>query len=193
MRVPVITLVIASMVLVSCGGFRDSRVNPRNWFGSSTSQEVETITNEDGEVVKVNPLIGERKQSRLTAANKQRSGGGARLRDLAKRGEGPYEGTLVAQVTSLEVRQTSSGALVFVTGLSSRQGAFDVRLIPTNDGQPIDGVLTYELRALQPVTTAQGPERTRRIQAAEALDVETLSQVRTVRVVSRQTVRTTRR
>lgn len=32
-------LMVLSLTLAACGGFRDSRVNPRNWFGGSSSSE----------------------------------------------------------------------------------------------------------------------------------------------------------
>ena len=38
MKTPLAVLMIATLVLAGCGGFRDSRVNPRNWFGESRSE-----------------------------------------------------------------------------------------------------------------------------------------------------------
>lgn len=35
MKTPVMALVCAALVLGGCGGLRDSRINPRNWFGES--------------------------------------------------------------------------------------------------------------------------------------------------------------
>lgn len=32
-------LMVLSLTLAACGGFRDSRVNPRNWFGGGSSSE----------------------------------------------------------------------------------------------------------------------------------------------------------
>ena len=37
MKTPILALVIVAVVLVGCGNMRQSRLNPRNWFG--TSQE----------------------------------------------------------------------------------------------------------------------------------------------------------
>lgn len=193
MRLSFIALIVSTMVLTACGGLRDSRINPANWFGGSTSTEVETVTNEEGEVVEVNPLIGARRQSQLNAANKPKASNQEGFSLFGKKKEAPYQGTLVDQVTSLEIKRTSTGAIVNVTGVSARQGAFDVRLIPANQGVPIDGVLTYELRALQPISTAQGPERTRRITTAAPLTVGQLEEIRTVQVVARRNVRTSRR
>jgi hypothetical protein len=41
MRIPILLTLLASLVLASCG-WRDSRVNPRNWFGNSRDVPVDT-------------------------------------------------------------------------------------------------------------------------------------------------------
>lgn len=193
MRFPILSLLIAGFLLAACGGsVRESRLNPVNWFGSSTSQEVETVVAEDGTVVEVNPLIGNKPNAQLTS-KKQVTTGSIGVISFGNKEEGPYVGTLVDQVTELDIKRTSTGAIVTVSGLTTRQGAFDVRLVPANDGRAIDGVLTLELRAIQPIQTAQGPERTRRIIAAAPLSKQDLESIRTVRVVARRNTRTSRR
>lgn len=191
MRFSSIAILCSCVALTACGGIRESRINPVNWFGSSTSQKVEKdqYVDENGEVQEVNPLIGKRGQSRQVSKRKKPGGS---IFDRRKK-EGPYEGTLVQEVSTLDIRRTSTGAIVAVTGVSSRQGAFDVRLIPTNGGKPVDGVMTYELRALQPIQTAQGPSQTRRLQAAVPLTNQSLEDIRTIRVVARSNVQTSRR
>lgn len=196
MRVSLVVLVTASMLVTACGGgLRDSRLNPANWFGRSTSVKTETgtVRTADGTVEEVNPLIGQRKQSQLKAANRKRTttitGGG--LFGLKK--EKLYEGTLVDQVSDLQVERTATGAIVRAVGLTTRQGAFDVRLLPKGDGKPVQGVLTYELLAMQPINTSQGPERTRRIEAAQPLSNIELEEVRTIRVIARRNTRQTTR
>ncbi len=191
MRISSIILLVAAFSVASCGTVRESRLNPVNWFGSSTSQEVETVVNEQGEVVEVNPLIGERRQSQLIDKRRLTTSSTGTIN--FGREDGPYQGTLVDQVTALEIKRTSTGAIVTVSGLTARQDAYDVRLVPANDGRVVDGVLTLELRALQPIQTPQGPERTRRIQAAAPLSVQELEQVRTVRVIARRNTQTSRR
>ncbi|MEM7733110.1 MAG: hypothetical protein AAF280_10040 [Pseudomonadota bacterium] len=196
MRVSVLILLTASFVLASCGSVRESRFNPVNWFGSSTSSsnEVETTVNASGEVVPVNPLIGnKRRGSQIVNVTTRSTNAIDRARILRDKDDEPYTGTLVDQVTSLEIKRTTTGGIVSVSGLTTRQGAFDVRLVPRNQGIPVDGVLTYELRALQPIETLQGPERTRRIQAAAPLSVQELELIRTVQVVARRNTRTSRR
>jgi hypothetical protein len=39
MRLPLIAALLAATVLTACGGFRDSRLNPMNWFGRSQPAE----------------------------------------------------------------------------------------------------------------------------------------------------------
>ena len=195
MRHNLLILLMTSLVLTSCGTVRESRFNPINWFGSSTSSanETGTVVAGDGEVVEVNPLIGERKQSQIKNVTNRSTSVADRASLLAADDEEPYLGTMVDQVTSLEIQRTTTGAIVTVSGVTTRQGAYDVRLVALNNGAIVDGVLTYELRALQPIQTAQGPERTRRIQAAAPISVQELELVRTVQVVARRNTRTSRR
>lgn len=195
MRFSLVVLLVATMLLPACGGsLRDSRINPANWFGRSTSVETEpgTVRTADGRVEEVNPLIGERRQSKMIPSNRKVHNDSGSIFDRGKKDE-IYEGTRVDRVTDLAVERTSTGAIVRVTGVSSRQGAFDVRLLPLGDGEPVDGVMTYELLALQPINTAVGPEHTRRIQAAQPLSMNDLQEIRTIRVIARNNTRQTTR
>lgn len=193
MRFTAVALIASTLILSACGGsIRESRLNPANWFGRSTSTRVETATTAaDGTVKPVNPLIGKRKQSQLVAANRKTVTGSGSIFDRKK--ETIYEGTLIDQVTDLEIERTSTGAIIRATGLTARQGAFDVRLLPLGNGAPVDGVLTFEFLALQPINTYQGPERTRRVQAAYALSNPELEKIRTIRVLAKRNVRTSKR
>lgn len=194
MRFTVVALILSTLLLSACGGgLRESRLNPANWFGRSTSTKVETrtVTTADGQVQQVNPLIGERNQSKIVAANRKVVVDGGSIFDRKK--EVIYQGTLIDQVTSLEIERTATGAIVRATGISARQGAFDVRLLPLGDGEPVNGVLTYEFLAMQPINTYQGPEHLRRIQAADALSNLELEKIKTIRVIARRNVRTSQR
>lgn len=194
MRFTPVALILAMLVLTACGGsLRDSRLNPANWFGRSTSVETEpgTVRTADGRVEEVNPLIGARKQSQLIASNRKVTNTTGSIFDRDK--EEIYEGTLIDQVTDLAVERTSTGAIVRATGLTTRQGAYDVRLLPTGDGKPVDGVLTYEFLAMQPINTAQGPEHTRRIQAAQPLTSAELDEIRSIRVIAKRNTRSSTR
>jgi hypothetical protein len=41
MRLPFLALMVVALALPACGGFRDSRLNPLNWFGRS--QPMQTV------------------------------------------------------------------------------------------------------------------------------------------------------
>lgn len=153
-------LLVATLTLTACGRVRDSAINPFNWFGKS--ERVETTTEE------VNPLIPTKKNSILASSNAPED----------------YRGTLVADLTTLKIERVAGGAIVRVEGIAARQGAFDVRLQPENeDLEPVKGVLTYTLLALQPPGHRQGPAQSREITAAAFLTDQQLRNVRTIRVV----------
>lgn len=169
MRTFVAVLVISSIVLSGCSRLRDSRLNPGNWFGGSKSQPVATST------TSANPLIPER----TTLRRRDR-------REI-------YNGTPVDQITKLEVERTAAGAIVRVTAISLQQGAYDVRLISDTEGDPVDGVLTFRLLALQPTDQPQGQPRQRTLHAARFVSNNTLSTTRTIRVVGARNERVTKR
>ena len=60
MRKSISLILIASLITASCG-WRDSRVNPRNWFGNSRDVPVEVVDAE------ANPLIPIRKPASVTS------------------------------------------------------------------------------------------------------------------------------
>lgn len=48
MRLPLTAALICALTLTACGGFRDSRLNPLNWFGrSQPAEQVQTATPTD--------------------------------------------------------------------------------------------------------------------------------------------------
>lgn len=57
---------------------------------------------------------------------------------------------LVLEVTSLGFEPTSDGMMVIATGLPATQGFWDAELVPTNNGLPLDGILTYRFVAAPP-------------------------------------------
>ena len=151
-------LLIATLTLSACGRVRDSAINPFNWFGGS--ETVETTAEE------VNPLIPQERES------------------LLRRPEAEYAGTLVADLTTLKIERVAGGAIIRVKGIASTQGAFDVRMEPENEDQePVKGVLTYTLLAVQPPGFRQGPARSREITAAVFRTDQELANVRTIRVI----------
>jgi len=172
MRKSLAGLLILSMTLSACGGWRDSRVNPSNWFGNSRSAPTD-----DSASAQTNPLIPEQ-----TGSIFRRSPA-----------EEVYEGTPVDQITKLTIERTSTGAIILVEGTTLRQGAYDVRLTSDTDGEPVNGVLELALEAVQPDTTPQGPERTRTVTTGRALTDRELAAISSIRVVGGRNVMTTRR
>lgn len=171
MRILLALTMVSSMLLAGCGGLRDSRANPVNWFGKSKSRPVATAPAET-----LNPLIPERADS-IFRRNKAEV----------------YNGTPVDQITDLAIERTSDGAIIRVTGLSVRQGAFDVRLISDSKDKPVNGVLSYKLLALQPGDQPPGSERARTVQAAVFLSTQTLEEARTITVTGARNAQTSTR
>lgn len=161
MRTLVTTMLISTLLVSACG--RDSRMNPRNWFGSG--QPDRTVrTTATGEA---NPLIPEQRDS-----------------IFRRRSEEVYEGTPIDTISDLRIEPSGGGAIIKVTGIALRQGAHDVRLRPLNDGEPVDGMLTFSLDALQPVNRPQGPVQTRTVQAGRFISSQTLDEIKGVRVIA---------
>lgn len=173
MRRVVTVLMMSSLTLAGCSGFRDSRANPANWFG--TSRTVEAAPTSGAQTA--NPLIPEKSDSILQRKSD------AEL----------YQGTPIYAVQDVVIERSSGGAIVKATGLSLRQGAFDVRLIPENKGEPVGGVLTYTMRAVQRTDTPQGPEQTRRVSAGQFISTQTLDAVGEIRVLGQTNSASSRR
>ena len=173
MRSLVTLLTISSLTLAGCSGFSESRVNPANWFGQSRTAERSAPAGNAA----VNPLIPEKSNSIFRRKSDAET----------------YAGTPIYAVQTVVVEPSAGGAIVKATGISLQQGAFDVRLLPENGGAPIEGMLTYTMRAIQRVDTPQGPEQTRRVSAGQFVSRQTLDEVRGVRVLSQTTTATSSR
>ncbi|MET4130383.1 hypothetical protein [Roseovarius sp. MBR-6] len=156
----------AAGVLAGCGAGRE-RPRRRGLFSGRRTRRAA-----EAEAANTNPLIPERDEDEGIFASMQR-----------RRRDPPYTGTPVAAITNAELKPASGGMLLRVEGLTLREGAFGVRLIPDNpEGEAIDGVIGYELRAEQPEDTPQGPERARRILAAVFISRQKLRGAREIRV-----------
>ncbi|PJE37465.1 hypothetical protein CVM52_06780 [Pseudooceanicola lipolyticus] len=170
MRKSISLILIASLITASCG-WRDSRVNPRNWFGNSRDVPVEVVDAE------ANPLIPRQRRGALA------------------REERPDASVPIASVIELNVEPTTSGAIVHATGIAERQGAFQARLVPDNpELEPTDGVLSFSFRVLYPnQATPVGSEFSRTIHEAYSLTLDELARIRVIRVVAAGNARETRR
>lgn len=170
MRTSFALFIAATLAVSSCGGWRDSRANPRNWFGGSEEVALNGASAEE-----VNPLLPTRDSEGL----------------FAKR-EAVDESVLVASVSGLRVERTTTGAIIYAEGLAAREGAHNVRLraVPGTD----DSVLTFQFRADYPgFNTPAGTELTRTVRAAASLSDGDLEGVRVIRVEGAQNAQETRR
>lgn len=158
-------LLCSALVLAGCGGLSNSVVNPMNWFGRSTSTETAANTN----ALIPPPSITERPKV-------------------------SYQGQLIDQITSLRIERRPGGALILAEGLGDVVGYYDVRLVAENDGEAVDGVLSYEFKAVRPSTTVGvGPERSRKLLAARTLTDQDLAGVRRITVKAARNQSSSRR
>jgi hypothetical protein len=98
---------------------------------------------------------------------------------------------LVAQVTSLSVEPTTSGAIVTARALTERQGYWQPALIEVSRAE---GEVVYEFRAAPPPAGAgTGPEPTREILAATTLGRDDVAGLRRITVMGRTNQRTVSR
>lgn len=157
---PLALLLALAVTLSACGGWRESRINPRNWFGK---QEVTSLEPKEG------------------------------YPDVA---EDPRE--LVAQVTNLEVKQTQGGAIVAATGLPPTQGWWGAELLAENDGEPVEGVMTYRFVVAWPNPGSPPSQRvmtpqSREVTAAAFLSNVKLTEVKKIVVIGATNERSVRR
>ncbi|CUH68758.1 hypothetical protein TG4357_03780 [Thalassovita gelatinovora] len=157
-------LLVSAVILTGCG---ESRLNPKNWFGRGRSVPVAESAGD------VNPLIPSKGR-------------------LQRRDPG-YQGRLVGEIKSLVIEQVPGGAIARVTGVSDVQGPYEVKLIALNDGKPVNGVLSYELRALTASRITGGTERSRSLTAAVYVTNQNLSGVREIRITGARNAQSSRR
>ena len=158
MRKPLMLLLTASLFLSACG-WRDARINPRNWFGKGRAVAVET----DGKAV--NPLIPKRSA-------------------LRRRREPKDTSVAIAALTELRINPTPTGAIILATGIAERQGAFNAELRPDESNKDAGtDTLSYTFRVTYPrVRTPLGSEHTRTISVAQSLSNQDLRNIRLIRV-----------
>lgn len=170
MRISIALLMVAGVAVSGCGGWRDSGVNPRNWFGNSKEVTASTENPED-----VNPLLPVKAEESIFA-----------------RKDAPDESVLIVSVSALKIERTSTGAIVYATGLADRQGAYNVHLRPDIDAP--EGTLSFQFKADYPsYATHQGTELTRTVRAAFSLTTGELEGIKLIRVTGAQNAQETRR
>ncbi|WP_164659185.1 hypothetical protein [Tropicibacter sp. Alg240-R139] len=172
MNKPLAVLLIAGLTLSACNSWSNSRVNPTNWFGGSTSAPIDSTA-----TASTNPLIP------------------ASRRGIFARPEEEDRSIPITNVTELQIDPSTSGAIIQVVGVAKRQGAYDaeLRLTPAEDDEA-KGVLTYTFYVTYPEDpTPQGAERTRTIRQAISLSRQDLQNIRLIRVIGQENVRESRR
>ncbi len=166
-------LLIVMLPLSACSGWRDSRVNPSNWFGPSAPAPIEQPADD------ANALIPD-----------QGSG-----RGLLARPEEQDARVTITTVKELRIDPNPSGAIVVATGIAFRQGAYDAQLRPVvSEENRKNGILEFEFRVnYPPYATAQGSERTREITDAIDVSQQDLEGIRLIRVKAQQNALESRR
>lgn len=102
---------------------------------------------------------------------------------------------LVSEISQLVIEPTPGGAIVRATGIPPTQGWYQAALVNVApDGAPVNGVLSYSLRALPPDTpTRISTRQSRELTAAIFISDTVLSQVRVIQVTGAQNSRIARR
>lgn len=158
------SLVIATLLLSGCG-FRDSGLNPFNWFGRSQP----AATTADG----VNPLI-----PRRTGI-------------MARRDRG-YPGDTIARITDLTIERLPGGAIIRATGISDRNGPYQARLHPQEGTDPSVKAFDFEVVTPNRARSTE-TELVRTVTVATYLSDRELRGVRTIRVQARSNARASTR
>lgn len=100
---------------------------------------------------------------------------------------------LVAEVTTLVVERTPSGAIIRATGLPPQQGWYSGALVPETDG-PVNGVLAYRFRAFPPrEATRVSTRQSRELSVAVSVSTVMLADTRLIQVIGARNVRSVRR
>lgn len=176
MKMTLTVLLVSSFALAGCGGWSDSGLNPGNWFGSSRSVPVD-----DGAPATateaVNPLIP------------------AKRVGVFRRPDAEDVSVPIVSVSELRIEPAPSGAIIYASGIATRQGAFlaELRRVTTEE-EDKQGILSLSFRVVYPEEpTVVGSEFSRTIHAAYSVNRQELRNIRTVRVVGRENVRESRR
>lgn len=171
MRKPATLLILATVLLSGCATISESRLNPFNWFGSSQPDPAAMNPAE----AEVNPLIPRRAVSVF--------------RDNTPE---VFAGRPIAEITELLVERRPGGAIIRATGVASRVGPFDVRLIADEEAGDAE-TLVLDLKALQQAGPRETGPRARQVTAARWITDQDLRGIRTITVRGAENARSVRR
>ena len=166
-------LLLGCLTLSACGGWRDARVNPRNWFGSSETVAVAAPEKN------ANPLIPVEEDRAKIRVGRQDENTDA-------------PAFPITEIVDLRIDRTASGAFVVATGVAKRQCAYDAKLVSVKDAAGSTLIYTFEVSYPEAPTYA-GNTATRTIRAAVHLSNQELRNVRKIRVEGETNARETRR
>ncbi|WP_407493387.1 hypothetical protein [Pseudooceanicola sp. MF1-13] len=164
MRKTLPLVLMAAMVLASCGRLADTRLNPFNWFGRAESRALNAGDR--------NPLIPRR--SALAAAA-----------PVDNRGA-------IGTITGLSVERLPNGAIVRATAVADMQGAHSIALRRIEGDDIPDDMARYAFVGVQP-RGPQGTQASRTVTAATRLTDQDLLLVRRIEVVGANNAMVTRR
>lgn len=166
-------LLVALMSLSACGGWRDSRANPSNWFGRSAPAPVEVSADD------ANALVPQQGDGR----------------GLFARPEAEDNSVPIAVIDELRINPTPTGAIILASGTATRQGAFNAQLVRQRSEElTSSGTMEFSFRVDYPdYATAQGTVRSRMIDEAITVSSKELEGIRVVRVVGQQNALESRR
>ena len=170
---PLSILMVATLTLSACNSWRESRVNPSNWFGPSTPAPSETSPDD------ANALVP-----------REREGSG-----LFSRPDPEDTSVAIAKIDELRLDPTPGGAIIYVSGTAARQGAYNAQLVRViSEENQKNGILEYTFKVNYPsYATNQGTERSRMVSDAVNVSQQDLESIRLVRVVGQHNALESRR
>lgn len=101
---------------------------------------------------------------------------------------------MVAEVTELAVERFPGGAIIRATGLPPTQGWWDAELVPENEGEAVNGTLSFRFVVAPPIARKpQGTPISREVTAAYYASDFRLDGVRSIIVTGQSGARSARR
>jgi len=121
MRPTLALMICAALATSGCSRIADSRLNPLNWFGSSTLSA--PLSN----IAEIKPLVAPEARNRIVDGR-----------------------TLISTINSLEIARTPDGGIVRATG-TAPSGAFNAELVPVSQdgGAELAGIRRVVVQAAQ--------------------------------------------
>lgn len=90
---------------------------------------------------------------------------------------------MVPRIVDMQIRPTPGGVILYAVGLPPSQGWWDADLIADNNGDPVDGTLSYAFVVMPPFRPSPaGAPATREVTAARFIPGTRLTDVRQITV-----------